>query len=257
MTWHDEIPLALSYDDVMLVPQRSRILSRRDVDTTTAFTRRIQLAVPLVSANMDTVTESTMAIAMARVGGIGVIHRFLTVQQQAREVARVKRAEALVIEDPHTVTPGTSLDRAGAMMRDLGVSGLVVVEGDRLVGMLTNRDLQMSVHGGTVAHAMTPRERLVVGGPDTPSEDALRTMRDARVEKLPLVAEDDRLVGLVTMKDLLRHSARREATIDARGRLRKRSPAMAAGLTDHVWSLREWLTYPAKPCSPVSATTKR
>src|SRR3954469_5694928 len=102
---HREIPTALAYDDVLLVPQRSAVRSRRDTDVSTRLTRKLRLAVPIVSANMDTVTEARMAVAMARAGGIGVIHRFLSVEQQVAEVARVKRAEALVIEDPHTIAP--------------------------------------------------------------------------------------------------------------------------------------------------------
>ena len=109
---NSELPLALSYDDVLLVPQRSPIASRGDVDTTARFTRTLTLAAPIVSANMDTVTEAPMAIAMARAGGIGVIHRFLSIEEQVMQVARVKRAEALVIEDPFTVSPDLKIGRA-------------------------------------------------------------------------------------------------------------------------------------------------
>jgi IMP dehydrogenase len=218
--WHDDIPLALSFDDVMLVPRRSGIRSRREVDTSTRLTRRLRLHVPIVAANMDTVTESAMAIAMARVGGIGIVHRFLTVDGQAREVARVKRAEALVIEDPHTVGPDAPLAVARAAMAEHGVNGLVVVTpGRRVAGILTSRDLQMADGAQTVADAMTPRERLVTGRADTPGAEALGLMRGARVEKLPLVSDDDVLAGLVTMKDLLQHAERPESTTDDRGRL--------------------------------------
>ena len=215
-----DIPLALSYDDVMLVPRRSTLRSRGLVDVSTRLTRRLRLAAPVVSANMDTVTESAMAVAMARVGGIGIVHRFLSVEDQAREVQRVKRAEALVIEDPHTVTAGESLDRARALMREHGVNGLVVVDGDRrLAGMLTRRDVTMADGARRVADAMTPRESLTVGEPGTGGETALALMRGARVEKLPLVHPDGSLAGLVTLKDLLQHAQRPEATTDARGRL--------------------------------------
>jgi IMP dehydrogenase len=218
--WHHDIPLALSYDDVMLVPRRSGIRSRREVDTSTRFTRRLRLHVPIVAANMDTVTESAMAIAMARVGAIGIVHRFLGVEQQAREVARVKRAEALVIEDPHTISPGETLEAARRAMGEHGVSGLVVVAaGRRVAGILTSRDLQMADGARTVAEAMTPRDRLVTGRADTPGGDALSVMRRARVEKLPLIGDDDVLAGLVTMKDLLQHAERPESTTDDRGRL--------------------------------------
>lgn len=220
MNWHSDIPLALSYDDVMLVPRRSRISSRRDVDTSTQLTRQLRLAVPLVSANMDTVTESAMAIAMARVGGIGIIHRFLTVDAQAREVAKVKRAEAPVIDDPHRIADDAPIREAHAMIRERGVSGLVVVDRrDHLVGMLTSRDLGMVPDAEFVRDAMTPRERLVVGEAGTPRDVALAMMRQARVEKLPLVDSEGRLVGLVTMRDMVTHAQRRETTTDARGHL--------------------------------------
>lgn len=220
MTTIDDIPLALSYDDVMLVPSRSDIRSRADVDTSTRLTRNLRLALPVVAANMDTVTESTMAVAMARVGGIGIVHRFLPVEDQAREVQRVKRAEALVIEDPHVTHPDRSLAEARAAMAEHGVNGLVVVDGDhRLVGMLTRRDVAMTPDAATVADAMTPRGRLATGAPEVSGAEALRRMREARVEKLPLVDDDDRLRGLITMRDLLQHAERPEATTDARGRL--------------------------------------
>jgi IMP dehydrogenase len=218
---HTDIPLALSYDDVLLVPRRSRIASRREVDTSTRLTRRLRLAVPIVSANMDTVTEAPMAVAMARAGGIGIIHRFLGIESQAAEVARVKRAEALVIEDPHTTSPDDALDRARSMMRELGVSGLVVVSGDgQVAGILTRRDVAaVADPSARVSDAMTPRDRLVVGAPTTGGPEALRLLRAARVEKLPLVDDSGRLTGLVTLKDLLQHEERPGTTTDARGRL--------------------------------------
>jgi IMP dehydrogenase len=215
------IPLALSYDDVLLAPRRSSIRSRSDVDVSTRLTRRLRLAVPVASANMDTVTESEMAIAMARLGGIGIIHRFLSVEQQVAEVARVKRAEALVIPDPHTVGPEARLADAQDEMRRRGVTGLVVVGPDgRLAGLLTRRDVMLQTDPLTpVRELMTPRERLVTGGPGTTSEEAARLLRDARVEKLPLVDADDRLVGLITLRDLMQRAERPEATKDDRGRL--------------------------------------
>lgn len=215
------IPLALSYDDVLLAPRRSGISSRSDVDVSTRFTRGLRLALPIVSANMDTVTESEMAIAMARAGGLGVIHRFLTVDQQVGEVARVKRAEALVIPDPHTIGPDARLADARDEMQRHGVTGLVVVDGEgRLAGMLTSRDVMLQTDPlVAVRDLMTPRERLVTGEPGTTSEQAARLLRDARVEKLPLVDERNRLVGLITLRDLLQRIERPEATKDARGRL--------------------------------------
>jgi IMP dehydrogenase len=221
MAASSDIPLALSYDDVLLMPTRSGIRSRGDIDVATRFTRRMRLAVPVVSANMDTVTEARMAIAMARLGGIGVIHRFLPIERQVDQVARVKRAEALVIEDPHTIGPDSALSTARAEMDRLGVGGLVVVdEARRALGILTRRDTTLRDDPETrVSELMTPRERLVTGSPGIDAEEAGRLMRDARVEKLPLLDGAGRLAGLVTMKDLLKRVERPEATKDARGRL--------------------------------------
>ena len=215
------IPLALSYDDVLLSPRRSGIGSRSDVDVSTRLTTRLRLAVPVVSANMDTVTEAPMAIAMARAGGIGIVHRFLTVEQQVAEVVRVKRAEALVIPDPHTIAPGARLSDARAEMERRGVTSLVVVHpGGALAGILTRRDVMLQTDPLTpVGDLMTPRERLITGGPGTTGDEAARLLRDGRVEKLPLVGDGDRLVGLITMRDLMQRAERPEATKDDRGRL--------------------------------------
>ncbi|HJZ60682.1 MAG TPA: IMP dehydrogenase [Miltoncostaeaceae bacterium] len=228
------IPLGLSYDDVLLVPQRSAIASRREIDTSARFTRRIRLATPIVSANMDTVTEAAMAIAMARLGGIGVVHRFLPIDHQVDEVRRVKRAEALMIEDPFTIGPDEPLSDALAVMAARGVSGLVVVDADnRPVGILTRRDTRLREdHSVPVRELMTPRERLVTAPVGTSSEQAALLLRDARVEKLPLVDGDDRLAGLITLKDLLQRAERPDATKDGRGRL---AVAAAIGVRgDHL-----------------------
>lgn len=215
------IPLALSYDDVLLSPRRSGIGSRSDVDVSTRLTTRLRLAVPVVSANMDTVTEAEMAVAMARCGGIGIIHRFLTVERQVAEVMRVKRAEALVIVDPHTVGPDALIDDAREIMDRLGPTSLVVVDAaGRLEGMLTRRDLMAQTDArATVRDLMTPRERLVTGGPSTTSEEAGRLLRQGRVEKLPLVSAEGTVVGLITLRDLQQRAERPDATTDERGRL--------------------------------------
>lgn len=217
----DAIPLGLSYDDVLLVPCRSDIRTRADIDVSTRFTRTLRLAAPIVAANMDTVTEAEMAIAMARVGGIAIIHRFLTVDDQVAQVRRVKRAEALVIADPHTIAVNATLGEAMRLIRTDGASGLVVLHADgRLAGMLTARDVVLRDDPATpVRDLMTPRERLVTGDPGTGAEEAARLLRDARVEKLPLVDADDRLVGLITMRDMIQRAERPEATKDALGRL--------------------------------------
>jgi IMP dehydrogenase len=216
-----EIRVALSYDDVMLIPQRSGIGSRADVETTTRFTKRLELPMPIVSANMDTITGANMAIAMARAGGIGVIHRFLSVDEQVAEVKRVKRAEALVIEDPHAVGPEATLADVRAEAERHGVTGLLVVDdANRLLGIVTSRDMALQPESCTpVTEVMTPRERLVVGHPDTSSHEALELLRGARIEKLPLVHADGRVAGLVTIRDLTARMERPGATLDARGHL--------------------------------------
>lgn len=230
----DAIPLALSYDDVLLVPHRSDVRSRGDVDIASRFTRGLSLAVPVVSANMDTVTEAEMAVAMARAGGIGVIHRFLSLEDQVGQVRRVKRAEALVIEDPRAVGPEAGADAAGEIMRAEGVSGLVVVDGERrVVGILTARDMRARTgRDQTVADLMTPRERLVVGAPGIGAEEAAARLSAARVEKLPLVDDDGRLAGLITLRDMDQRAERPHATKDDRGRL---AVAAAIGVRgDHL-----------------------
>lgn len=230
----ESFPLALSYDDVLLVPQRSPVASRGDVDTTGHLTPRIALRAPIVAANMDTVTEAPMAIAIARAGGIGVIHRFLTIDQQVSEVVRTKRAEALVIDDPFTVRPDAPLQDALDVMSGHGTGGLVVIDEDRRpLGMITRRDtLLRDDLTIPVAMVMSPRERLVVAPADIDEDDAAMLLRDERIEKLPLIDADGRLAGLITMRDLLQRKERPTATKDARGRL---SVAAAIGVRgDHL-----------------------
>ena len=216
------IPLALSYDDVLLAPRRSGIASRSDVDVSTRLSRNVRLAIPMVSANMDTVTGSDMAIAMARAGGIGFIHRFLSIEEQVAEVARVKRAEALVISDPHTIAPGATLVEAQAVMRRLRVTSLMVDPPRRAPGRRAHRARRDAAHrpardgrhahdaagatGDGRARRRVPRRRR--------ASCATRASRSC-----PLVDEEDRLVGLITLRDILQRSERPEATKDARGRL--------------------------------------
>ncbi len=216
------IPLALSYDDVLLTPRRSGLASRSDVDVSTRLTRRLRLAAPVVSANMDTVTEAEMAIAMARVGGIGIVHRFLTVERQVAEVVRVKRAEALVIADPHTIADSATLADAREAADRLGVSSLVVTGPDgRLEGLLTRRDVLLRTDSGPAgARADDAARRDSSWAPPTPPSRwprgccATGGWRSCRSW-----TSDDRLVGLITLRDLLQRAERPEATKDARGRL--------------------------------------
>jgi IMP dehydrogenase len=217
----ESIRNGLTFDDVLLVPQRTPVSSRGEVSTATRFSRRLSIHVPIASANMDTVTGATMAIAMAREGGIGVLHRFLTIPQQVEELLRVKRAESLVIEDPYSIGPDLTVGEVRDRMRRVGVSGFPVVEGaGRLVGILTNRDLQFEEPERRVRDVMTPRERLVTAPLGTTSEDARAILHRHRIEKLPLVDRDGKLGGLITTADLLAKAARPHATADARGRLK-------------------------------------
>jgi IMP dehydrogenase len=216
-----ELPLALTFDDVLLVPRRSRISSRGDVSTRAQLTRTIALEIPVLSANMDTVTTAPMAIALAQLGGLGVIHRFLSVEDEVAEVVRVKRFRSRVISDPHTIAPGATLAQARAEAERLGVSGLLVVDPDgRLAGILTTRDVRAGGGGDTVADHMTPRERLVTGPAGISAADALELLHRHRIEKLPLADAEGRVAGMVTLRDLEQEARYPQATRDGEGRLR-------------------------------------
>src|SRR3954454_5117649 len=192
--------LALTYDDVLLVPQRSDIASRRDVDTETRLTRGLTLAVPIVSANMDTVTEAQMAIAVALEGGLGVIHRFMTVEQQATEVARVKRPESFVVHDVQVLAPHRTLRDAWELMAQTETTSVLVVDRDeRLVGILTVRDLLFEEDADKpISTLMTQGAQLVTAPVGTPLDEAKRLLHEHRIEKLPLIDADGRLRGLIT-----------------------------------------------------------
>jgi IMP dehydrogenase len=214
--------LGLTFDDVLIVPKRSGIRSRSAVDTTTQLTREIALAIPLVSANMDTVTEGRMAIAMAQAGGIGIIHRFMPVEKQVEEVRRVKRAESFIVEQPATIHASASVEAARNRMRESGIGGLVVVDDEgKLEGMLTARDLLLAPETvNTVGQVMTPKERLVVARQEESLEAARLSLHEHRIEKLPVVDGEDRVVGLITAQDITKLEKHPQATKDAKGRLR-------------------------------------
>lgn len=213
---------ALTFDDVLLVPRRSPVRSRRDVDTSTDLVRGIRMAIPIISANMDTVTESEMAITMARLGGLGVIHRFMTIERQVAEVLRVKRAENLVVEDPYRIAPTATVAEARRLMDEWGSGGLLVMDAeDNLLGILTTRDILFEDdETRPVAELMTPRERLVTAPPGTSLEEARKILHRAKVEKLPLVDENGRVHGLITAKDIVKRRQYPQATKDEKGRLR-------------------------------------
>ncbi len=212
----------LTFDDVLLVPKQSTIRSRQDVSTATQLTRQMRLNIPVLSANMDTVTEANMAIAMAQQGGLGVLHRFMSVERQAEQVRRVKRAESLVVLSPLTISPAASVSDARQLMTAEDVGGLMVVdEGNRLVGLVTTRDVLLSPDPhAAVASVMTPLERLVTAHAGESLESARQKLYQARVEKLPLVDEDGRLAGLITVQDIVKIQQHPDATKDRHGRLR-------------------------------------
>jgi IMP dehydrogenase len=215
-------PLALTYDDVLLVPCRSSVASRRDVDTSTRLTRDLRLNIPIVSANMDTVTEARMARAMAREGGIGVIHRFMAIEQEAAEVQRVKRPEEAVGgRHLHTIAPTRTLSEAMTLMGRHNVNSLLVVgEGDRLLGIVTSRDVLFAEDPSQpVEKIMTGGEQLVTAPVGTRLEQARRILHEHRLEKLPLVDDTGHLRGLITARDVLRLTEHPNAARDNQGRL--------------------------------------
>lgn len=217
----DLFPLALSYDDVLLVPQRSGVRSRKQVDVRSCLSRHLTLNTPIVSANMDTVTESTMAIAMARAGGIGIIHRFLPIERQAEEVRRVKRAENFIIAEPYSCAPDSTVDDAVDLMEHYDVGTLTVVDGaGRLLGLVATRDVQfVRDRGRRVRDVMTPVDQLVTARPDISQEEARAILAEHKSEKLPLVDGAGHLRGLITARDLLRAGDNPLTSKDSRGRL--------------------------------------
>jgi IMP dehydrogenase len=212
----------LTFDDVLLVPHRSAIQSRKDVSTDSWLVPGMRLSIPIVSSNMDTVTETHMAIAMAQLGGIGILHRFMTIEQQTDCVMRVKRSESLIVESPLTISPLARVEHARQRMAEGGVGGLVVVDDDNhLLGMVTNRDVLLAQNDDIpVSQVMTPRERLVIASQDETLEDARRKLYEHRIEKLPLVDADGHLAGLITAQDIVKIQKHPNATKDSRGRLR-------------------------------------
>jgi IMP dehydrogenase len=211
----------LTYEDVLLVPRYSDIRSRRDVDTSARLSRNVVLNNPIVSANMDTVTEADMAIAMARGGGIGIIHRFNSVEQQVAQVRLVKRSESFVIENPHTVGPDETVGEARALLEDHEISSLPVVDQQgNLLGLVSSRDI-LFVHDdtGVVRDVMTPRNKLVTAPVGTTISQAEQILQTHKVEKLPLVGADNRLTGLITLRDILKRRLYPESSKDAKGRL--------------------------------------
>ena len=210
----------ITFDDCLLVPALSDVVPR-DVDTSTQLTREIRINIPIVSAAMDTVTEAALAIALAQEGGIGIIHKNMSVERQVREVEKVKRSANGIITDPVTLSPNERVSTAQDVMEQNNISGIPITEDGRLVGILTRRDLRfLEDREAAIADVMTGRENLVTAPPETSLEEAERILVRNRVEKLPLVDDEGRLVGLITIKDIDKLQQFASACRDDRGRLR-------------------------------------
>ena len=211
---------ALTFDDVLLVPAFSQVLPR-DTSLATRLSRNIDLNLPLVSAAMDTVTEARLAIAIAQEGGIGIVHKNLSVKQQAAEVARVKRYESGILRDPITITPDTPVRQVVELSRQHGVSGFPVLEGARVVGIVTNRDLRFETRlEAPVRDIMTPRERLVTVDERATLEDGKALMHLHKLERVLVVNAAGELRGLMTVKDITKQTSFPNAARDAQGKLR-------------------------------------
>jgi IMP dehydrogenase len=222
------IPDALTFDDVLLLPGRSTVLPT-EVDTTTNFSRKVKLNVPLASAAMDTVTESRLAIAIARQGGIGIVHRSMSADKQAEEVDRVKRSESGMIVDPVTISPDITIRQALEIMNKYKISGLPVTRGSRLTGILTNRDLRFEKNHSQLVSSVMTKENLVTVPVGTTLDEAERILQKHRIEKLLVVDQDFNLKGLITVKDIQKKLEYPRAAKDEHGRLRVGAAVGATG----------------------------
>jgi IMP dehydrogenase len=211
---------ALTFDDVLLVPARSDVLPR-EVDLSTQVTRRVKLGLPILSAAMDTVTEARLAITMAQEGGMGIIHKNLPIEMQAREVLRVKKFESGVIVDPITVGPEATIREVIELTRARGISGVPVVSGNKVVGIVTHRDLRFELQlDAPVTSVMTPKERLITVREGAPKEEVQRLLHKHRIEKVLVVNAADELRGMITVKDFQKATEFPRASKDVGGRLR-------------------------------------
>jgi IMP dehydrogenase len=208
----------LTFDDVLLIPARSNVLPR-DTNVQTHLTRHISINIPVVSAAMDTVTESRLAIAIAREGGVGIIHKNMSAEKQAAEVDKVKRSESGMISNPVSLPPNKKLSDALQMMSQYHISGIPIVEGDKLVGILTNRDLRFETNLDQPIHDVMTKENLITAPEGTEQDEAEKILQKHRIEKLPIVDKKGRLKGLITVKDIQKRKAFPNAAKDDRGRL--------------------------------------
>ena len=228
----------LTFDDVLLLPAHSEVLPR-EVDLTSRITRAIRLNTPFVSAAMDTVTESQMGIAVARQGGIGILHKNMTIERQAEEVRKVKRSESGLIIDPITLDPDATIGEALTIMRENRIGGIPIVDDrDRLIGILTNRDLRFETSMGTKVKDLMTTERLITAPEGTDLVKAEKILQQNKIEKLPVVDEAGKLVGLITFKDIMKVQNYPHSCKDERGRLRVGAAVgVTADLMDRIEAL--------------------
>ena len=231
---------ALTFDDVLLVPAYSEVLPR-DVDLSTQLTKGIRLNLPVMSAAMDTVTEARLAIAIAQEGGIGIVHKSMTIEMQAREVLRVKKYESGVVSDPITVSPDMTVRQVMELTKSRGISGVPVVKGKQVVGIVTARDLRFeSRYDAPVGTVMTPKEKLVTVRENVPRAEVLALFHKHRIEKVIVVGDDHELKGMITVKDIQKATERPRACKDESGRLRVGAAVGTAPDTlDRVAALRD------------------
>lgn len=215
----DSVQIGLTFDDVLLIPAKSEVLPK-EVDISTMLTRSIKINIPVVSAAMDTVTEANLAIAMAREGGIGFIHRAMSPEKQASEVDKVKKSESGMILDPITILPAAPISEALSLMERYRISGIPVTEKGKLIGILTNRDLRFETQFSKKVSQVMTKERLITASVGTTLEKAQKILHTYKIEKLPIVDKDNNLKGLITIKDIEKRKKYPNACKDSVGRLR-------------------------------------
>lgn len=215
----DVLETGLTFDDVLLVPARSDVLPR-EVDLTTFVTRNIKINIPIVSAAMDTVTEANLAIAVAREGGIGIIHRAMSPEKQKSEVDKVKKSESGMILDPITIPPGAPISEAMALMEKYRISGVPVTEKGKLIGIITNRDLRFETQFNKRVSSVMTKEKLITASIGTTLDEAMEILHKYKIEKLPIVDRNNNLKGLITIKDIEKRKKYPNACKDNVGRLR-------------------------------------
>ena len=216
---HKIIQKAITFDDILLIPSKSKVLPR-DVDISTRLTKNIRLNIPILSAAMDTVTESELAIAMAREGGIGILHKNMSIEKQASEVDRVKRSESGMIQDPITLKPDQTVGEANRLMERYQISGFPIVnDSNELIGILTNRDLRFEPDYNIKVSKVMTTENLITAPVGTTLTQAEKILQKYKIEKLPVVDKNGKIKGLITFKDIQKRKKHPFASKDKFGRL--------------------------------------